>query len=133
MSDRLPIFDGHNDVLLRLFNKKNASAHEHFLNGDGEGHIDMPRARAGGFAGGMFAVYISSRDDIGDVEEMMKGSSYDVPLPRMISSAEALPVPHRAGIRGPREGLPLGEGNPRLPQARRSGGGTPYRRRRSHR
>ena len=62
MSDRLPIFDGHNDVLLRLFNKKNASAHEHFLNGDGEGHIDLPRAQAGGFAGGMFNAYrISSK------------------------------------------------------------------------
>jgi membrane dipeptidase len=91
MTDRLPIFDGHNDVLLRLFNKKNDAAHEHFLAGDGEGHIDLPRALKGGFAGGMFAVYISSKDDIGDVEEMMKGSSYDVPLPRVITSAEALP------------------------------------------
>jgi membrane dipeptidase len=92
MTDKLPIFDGHNDVLLRLFNKKNDTAHEQFLKGDGEGHIDLPRATKGGFAGGMFAVYISSKDDIGDVEEMMKGSSYDVPLPRVMSSAEALPT-----------------------------------------
>jgi membrane dipeptidase len=92
MSDRLPIFDGHNDALLRLFNKKSDVAHEHFLNGDGEGHIDLPRAVKGGFAGGMFAVYIPSRDDIGDVEEMMKGPVYDVPLPRMITSAESLPT-----------------------------------------
>src|SRR5262245_44254387 len=92
MTDRIPIFDGHNDVLLRLLNKKSDEAHEHFLAGDGEGHIDLPRAKAGGFAGGMFAVYVSSKDDIGDVEEMMKGSSYDVPLPRIISSTEALPT-----------------------------------------
>jgi membrane dipeptidase len=92
MTDRLPIFDGHNDVLLRLFNKKNDAAHEHFLSGDGEGHIDLPRAVKGGLGGGMFAVYISSKDDIGDVEEMMNGASYDVPLPRIISSSEALPT-----------------------------------------
>ena len=68
MTDTTPIFDGHNDVLLRLFNKKNDAAHEHFLSGDGEGHIDLPRAIKGGFGGGMFAVYISSKEDFGDVE-----------------------------------------------------------------
>lgn len=92
MSDNIPIFDGHNDVLLRLLNKKSADAPEHFLKGDGEGHIDLPRAQKGGFGGGMFAVYVSSRDDVGDVEEMMKGSSYDVPLPRLITATEALPT-----------------------------------------
>ena len=92
MSDRLPIFDGHNDVLLRLLNKRSPEAAEQFLAGDGEGHIDLPRAIKGGFAGGMFAVYISSRDDIGDVEEMMRGATYDVPLPRLITAPEALPT-----------------------------------------
>src|SRR5437868_14871120 len=92
MSDRLPIFDGNTGVLLRLLNRRSAQAAEQFLAGDGEGHIDLPRAIKGGFAGGMFAVYISSRDDIGDVEEMMRGSSYDVPLPRLITAPEALPT-----------------------------------------
>ena len=28
-----------------------------FLNGDGQGHLDMPRMKAGGFAGGFFAIF----------------------------------------------------------------------------
>jgi membrane dipeptidase len=51
------VFDGHNDVLLRLW-RAGDHAGRRFLDGDGEGHIDLPRARAGGLAGGFFAVYV---------------------------------------------------------------------------
>ena len=37
------IFDGHNDVLFRLFLKNKIDAHEDFLQGDNEGHLDLPR------------------------------------------------------------------------------------------
>ncbi|MEK1925579.1 MAG: peptidase, partial [Rhizobium giardinii] len=48
------VFDGHNDVLLRLWsNAKNGADPVHeFVNGTGEGHIDGPRAKRGGLAGG---------------------------------------------------------------------------------
>src|SRR3954469_18226969 len=48
-----PVFDGHNDALLR------AGATE-LLAGRPGGHLDVPRARAGGFAGGIFAVFTPS-------------------------------------------------------------------------
>ncbi|MBZ6076981.1 dipeptidase [Microvirga puerhi] len=62
----VPVFDGHNDVLLRLWRSGNSNAELEFLRGSDTGHLDLPRARAGGFAGGLFAVYIpSSADGIG--------------------------------------------------------------------
>ncbi len=52
-----PIFDGHNDTLLRLWQAGDREGRR-FLDGDGEGHIDLPRARAGGMGGGFFAIYV---------------------------------------------------------------------------
>lgn len=54
----VPIFDGHNDTLLNL----HLSAEPDKLKLFGEGapanwHIDLPRARKGGLAGGMFAIF----------------------------------------------------------------------------
>ncbi len=51
------VFDGHNDVLLRLW-RHGDLAGRRFVEGDGEGHLDLPRARAGGLAAGFFAVYV---------------------------------------------------------------------------
>jgi Zn-dependent dipeptidase, microsomal dipeptidase homolog len=56
----VPVFDGHNDVLLRLWQTGDKSPETFFLNGGRSGHLDLPRARAGGFAGGLFAVFIPS-------------------------------------------------------------------------
>ncbi|TIX86847.1 dipeptidase [Rhizobium sp. P44RR-XXIV] len=60
-SSIIPVFDGHNDVLLRLrrdgLNSVNA-----FLQGESAGHIDLPRSRQGGLAGGLCAVFIPSPD-----------------------------------------------------------------------
>lgn len=55
----LPIFDGHNDVLLRLYR---AGRHDEglFFSRNDHGHIDMPRAREGSFGGGFFAVFVPS-------------------------------------------------------------------------
>lgn len=60
----VPVFDGHNDVLLRLWNKKSGDPVQAFLKGDGEGHLDLPRMIKGGFAGGFFAIFVPSPDDI---------------------------------------------------------------------
>ena len=51
---RVPIFDGHNDVLLRLY-RRGA-----FLEGEGKGQLDLPTARQGRFAGGLFAIFVPS-------------------------------------------------------------------------
>ena len=54
---RIPVFDGHNDTLLRLY-RDAADAPGAFLAGSAEGALDLPRARQGGFAGGFFAVFV---------------------------------------------------------------------------
>lgn len=56
----VPIFDGHNDVLLRLWKRKGADAPRAFLDGEGKGQLDLPMARQGGFAGGLFAIFVPS-------------------------------------------------------------------------
>jgi membrane dipeptidase len=89
MRSPIPIFDGHNDVLLRLFNKQSPGVEQLFLEGEKDGQLDFPRAVIGGFAGGMFAIFVSSRDEA-DVNELMRGESYDVPLPGLISAKETL-------------------------------------------
>lgn len=56
------VFDGHNDVLLRLWSNARNGADPvlEFKDGIAEGHIDGPRARRGGLAGGLTAIYIPS-------------------------------------------------------------------------
>jgi len=54
---RPPIFDGHNDTILSL-----EQTGRSFFEQSAEGHIDLPRSRAGGLGGGFFAIYI--RDPI---------------------------------------------------------------------
>lgn len=61
-SPRVPIFDGHNDVLLRLYRRGGADAPRAFLEGEAKGQLDLPMARAGGFAGGLFAIFVPSRN-----------------------------------------------------------------------
>src|SRR5215471_3494869 len=58
----IPIFDGHNDVLLRLYRRGGTDAPRAFLEGEGKGQLDLPMARQGGFAGGLFAIFVPSSD-----------------------------------------------------------------------
>jgi membrane dipeptidase len=46
----IPVFDGHNDAITR-------DDAADFATGRDGGHLDLPRARAGGFAGGIFALF----------------------------------------------------------------------------
>jgi membrane dipeptidase len=59
---RVPIFDGHNDVLLRLYRRGGTDAARAFLEGGAKGQLDLPMAREGGFAGGLFAIFVPSDD-----------------------------------------------------------------------
>ena len=69
-----PVFDGHNDVLLRLRRAGHSDAAKVFLDGEAAGHIDLPRAKAGGLAGGLCALYIPS-------PSMTKDANGDFPAP----------------------------------------------------
>lgn len=79
---KIPVFDGHNDFLLRLLRAPHVREAT-FLKGDGTGHLDLPRMHRGGFAGGFFAIYISSpKEEEADFrDEMMDNPPYAVPLP----------------------------------------------------
>jgi membrane dipeptidase len=57
---RIPIFDGHNDALLWLHRREGGDAVAAFLDGEDKGHLDLPKARKGGFAGGLFAMFVPS-------------------------------------------------------------------------
>lgn len=60
MPTPIQIFDGHNDVLLRILRDPEQGI-ARFLEGTTSGHLDLPRAREGGFAGGLFAVFVPPR------------------------------------------------------------------------
>lgn len=60
------VFDGHNDVLLRLWEnaRRGEDPIREFIAGTDNGHIDLPRSRKGGLAGGVCAIYIPSGEHI---------------------------------------------------------------------
>lgn len=91
MKRNLPIFDGHNDVLLKLHMAGGVSAARSFLTGC-SGAIDLPRARTGGLGGAFFAIYVPSATDMGAKFEDMTKASYDLPLPPPVEWSEAMLV-----------------------------------------
>ncbi len=85
----LPVFDGHNDVLLYLAEKKDEDGGvRRFLDGDMGAHIDLKKARSGGFAGGLFAVFVPT-SSIEDDDHKMQGQRYDLPLAKPLDIAPA--------------------------------------------
>ncbi len=86
----LPVFDGHNDVLLRLreLGRPDGGVRA-FLEGGAGGHLDLPRAREGGLFGGLFAAFTPSRQLGVDYLALMRAAQYDVPTPEPLPLAEA--------------------------------------------
>ena len=62
MSD-FSIFDGHNDLLSCLWAEKSFSGEAFFRGRDGD--LDLAKCRAGGFAGGFFAVWVGGEPGTG--------------------------------------------------------------------
>ena len=110
---RVPIFDGHNDVLLRLYRRGGTDAPRAFLEGEDKGQLDLPMAGQGGFAGGLFAIFVPSGNRAvgpnGAAPSPNVGSG--APLPPTVElmpaqSAVFAMVPYREGVAGPRSRLP---------------------------
>jgi len=93
MSDDLYplIFDGHNDLLLRLHEMEAKDAYLDFFKNSHDRHLDLPRMKKGGFGGGLFAIFIPSPRDDDDSGKMI-GETYDLPLPAEIPVQDALPT-----------------------------------------
>jgi membrane dipeptidase len=56
------VFDGHNDLLLRLWHNagRGADPLAEFRDPAATGHVSLPKARAGGLAGGLCAIFVPS-------------------------------------------------------------------------
>jgi membrane dipeptidase len=89
------VFDGHNDILLRLLQAPDRRE-AIWLTGEGKGHLDLPRMKAGGFAAGFFAIYVPSpvAHDAPDYMALMDSPPYALPLPDLIGHKDAMPVAH---------------------------------------
>ena len=76
------VFDGHNDFLLRLWSHRDTRRAVWLERGDA-GHLDLPRMRAGGFAGGLFAIFVppAMRPDPAAMATAMEETPYDLPQP----------------------------------------------------
>lgn len=88
----LPVFDGHNDLLLRLWRAGPEAVPRLWREGDGAGHLDLPRMRRGGFAGGLFAIYVPSTEALAAMDDDMEVPPFDLPLPEPVPLNDAQPV-----------------------------------------
>lgn len=94
---RIPILDGHNDSLHHLYPYGGEQVRKFFVQHT-EGHLDLPRARAGGLAGGFFAVFIPSHSPGSHspgasplpMEVIITANGYEVPLAPPLDLAPAL-------------------------------------------
>lgn len=78
MTQNTRIFDGHNDALLRLWRGDGAATNA--FAAEAPGHITLPRARAGGFGGGFFAMF--ALDSATGLDfSIFDNPPYDTPLP----------------------------------------------------
>jgi membrane dipeptidase len=84
----IAVFDGHNDSLLALHLAK--ASEQGFIAGTAN-QLDLPRARDGGFAGGLFALFVPPRADAPDP------SRADMqPVCHQVASAVAMALAARA-------------------------------------
>jgi membrane dipeptidase len=87
MTDALvPVFDGHNDTLLRLVLGEEGRDARSFFEEGKSGHIDLPRARKGGLCGGLFAMFTPSRmSDDGSLELSPRDPANFSPVSRAVA------------------------------------------------
>ncbi len=86
MTRPLAIIDGHNDALLALM--RDPERPDSLLERSARGHLDLPRAQEGGFAGGFFAMFTPSGRATGPRRRDV-GASYELPFPPTPSSGRA--------------------------------------------
>ena len=98
MSNFPLVFDGHNDVLLALYDPAPGKERAFFTRSE-IGHIDLPRAQEGGLCGGFFAVYEPNpKPPAAKAKSLFPGAemeeaanfTYSVPLPPALEHPYAL-------------------------------------------
>jgi membrane dipeptidase len=94
VANALPVFDGHNDTLLSLYTNEHGDARTFFERSD-KGHIDLPRARAGGFGGGFFAIFVPPDPALPKPDELdltSTATGYEVRMPPPLDLTYAQPT-----------------------------------------
>ncbi|MCC6703974.1 MAG: membrane dipeptidase, partial [Thermomicrobiales bacterium] len=86
MSELIPIFDGHNDTILSIM-----AGTTNLFSENETGHIDLPKAKQGGLAGGFFAVFVPNQEARIDVNDPT-ASPFGSPdtMPPMMSTEYAV-------------------------------------------
>ncbi|MBO9316476.1 MAG: dipeptidase [Chloroflexus sp.] len=84
-----PIFDGHNDVILDLYRPRPGTERS-FFESSPHGHLDLPRARKGGFGGGFFAIYVPPPPAAEMPSDHLPDPPYHLPLPPTLNHSYAL-------------------------------------------
>ncbi|MTD27516.1 dipeptidase [Erwinia sorbitola] len=91
-----PIFDGHNDLLLHLWLHHADNPAEAFLHQRLSGHLDLNRMRTGGFAGGLFAVFVPPADYVakfpsrqGDVHDPLAITEQQIAILQQLEAQSA--------------------------------------------
>ena len=88
MSKLPPVLDGHNDTVLDLRLPERGAGRSFFERSE-TGHIDLPRARDGGLAGGFFALFVPNDER---PDRVHTDDGYETPLPDPIPTARARAV-----------------------------------------
>ena len=84
-TEPIPVFDGHNDALLRLW-RKGGDVAARFASA--EGHVNLPAAEAGGLSGGFFAIFSPGAEGLDF--RIFDNPPYDTPLPPELKPAAAM-------------------------------------------
>ncbi|UOQ42764.1 dipeptidase [Halobacillus salinarum] len=79
----LSFIDGHNDTITKLMNN-DISVEEAFLKGNSQTHLDFPRAKESGFAGGFFAAFTAPQKELKGPEHYITAEGYRIPLPEAL-------------------------------------------------
>jgi membrane dipeptidase len=81
MAEKFIVFDGHNDALMDYAPVGGAAIADFFKRTPGR-QLDLPGARAGGLAGGLFAVFIPDEDSMSMVHTFDPNVEYVLPALR---------------------------------------------------
>lgn len=73
----MAIFDGHNDLLLNLWLHHREDPVSAFFAGIENGHLDYPRMLQGGFAGGLFALFVPPQEYIARMTPQYASQRWD--------------------------------------------------------
>ena len=87
----IPVIDGHNDALLRVWRSE-----ESLRERSDDGQLDLPRMQEGGIAAGFFALFVPEDDAAGDPRESVAETEdgWEVPFAEPLEAGRASAIAH---------------------------------------